>query len=36
MKLFWGDEMSGWRVWGLWFGKKYFVGFSVVNNEKEK
>jgi len=31
MRLFWGDHINDWRVWGLWIKKTWFIGFSVVD-----
>lgn len=41
MRLFFGDYINGWTLYGLWFNRKIFIGFSIarvngkfeVNNE---
>lgn len=32
MRLFWGASMNGWRIWGLWIAKKYYLGFSITDS----
>lgn len=32
MRLFWGESIQGWRMWGVWIQKKYWFGFSVVEH----
>lgn len=34
MKIFTGQKLSEWRVWGIWIKEKYFIGVS-VNEWKE-
>lgn len=33
-KLFFGDKVDGWFLWGSWINEKVFVGFSVIDKEK--
>jgi hypothetical protein len=30
MLIFFGDQIDGWRLWGVWFRHTYFVGISVA------
>lgn len=32
MIIFNGNQVRDWKIWGLWFKKKYFIGFSIVSN----
>jgi hypothetical protein len=28
--FYWGDQINGWKLYGVWFGMKVMVGVSVV------
>ena len=28
--IFWGDEMNGWKMYGVWFKRKWWVGASIA------
>lgn len=34
-KFFRGAYVSGWRLWGLWVNRKYFVGYSRAASDRE-
>jgi hypothetical protein len=27
---YWNDEVSGWRVYGVWIRQKFFIGFCIT------
>ena len=29
MRVYLGDDVFGWRLWGVWVARRYFIGFSM-------
>ncbi len=32
---FWNKQMGPWRIWGLWWKRRMFIGVSVINKGEE-
>ena len=35
MKIYFGANINGWKVYGIWIKQKYYFGFSIVLKEKK-
>ncbi len=31
-RFYWGDRISHWRTWGVWFYQRWFVGVCLVDD----
>lgn len=34
-RFYWKDRINNWKLFGVWFVEKYFIGFAIVVKEKK-
>lgn len=35
LEWYWNANVSGWRLYGVWIKRKYWMGFAIVKQEDE-
>ena len=35
MRIYWGDKVNGWKMYGVWIKKTVYIGVCVVDTKGE-